>query len=245
MDIQKLKTKLGLVDSGDEFQSLSSTSDKPYALNIYGGLNPHFTFESTSLSVTYMTNNDAEMLVAIRDTIREFESNAKIALDGDKIHRWSSGPVLITATKLGSHSYKVVRHNKMVSSETEMSRVGHKSHILRKLGLFPQVDIRVDKPEDALYVFLANFESSRLDRNELKESLNWTYNTVCLMEEKRLKLPAKLDGSKSGMLARQVKAYHDGEEVSGILLNLRLGTNADVLIEDVGVVRIPKTDIWI
>lgn len=247
MDIQRLKSKLGLSDGATEFTSASSTEDKPYLLHIFadeGGV-PHFTFESQSLDVTYFTDNEHEMLVAIRDTIKDMDSLSRIQVEGDKVYRWSAGPVTITATKLGDKTYKVVRENKMVSSSTEMSRMNTKSHVLRKLGIYPLTDIRVDKPEDALYVFLANFETARLDRNELKESLQWTYKIVCMLEGRKLKLPAKLDGQRSGMLARQVKAVLDGEELKGVLVNLRLGTHADVLVEGKGIIRVPKTDVWI
>lgn len=246
MDIQRLKSKLGLCDGATEFTSASSTKDKPYLLHIFTeDSTPHFTFESQSLDVTYYTDNESEMLVAIRDAISDMDSLSRIQVEGDKVYRWASGPVTITATNLGDKAYKVVRENKMVSSNTEMSRMNTRSHILRKLGIYPLTDIRVDKPEDALYVFLANFETARLNRLELKESLQWTYKTVCMMEGSKLKLPAKLDHTRSGMLARQVKAVVDGEEMEGVLVNIRLGTHADVLIEGKGILRVPKTDVWI
>ena len=246
MDIQRLKRKLGLTD-GDGFASLSGASPVgvPYVCNVYGGDNSHFTFESDSLEVRYYTDNESEMLVAIRDTIKDFEAMSKVEVISDKIYRWESGPVNIEATRLGTKSYKMVRNNKMVGSVTELSRLGSAAHILSKVGMHPPVDIRLSKPQEALYLFLANFESTRIDRNDLKESLNWSYKIACLLEGVVLKLPAKIDGSTSGMIARKVKVLIDDVEHVGVLLNVRSGLSADVLVDNLGIKRVPKTDIWI
>lgn len=247
MDIKKLKSKLGLSDGATKFISASSSKNKPYLLHIFadGEGVPHFTFESQSLDVKYFTDNEHEMLVAIRDTIKDMDSLSRVQVEGDKVYRWSAGPVTITATKLGDKSYKVVRENKMVSSTTELVKMHTKSQLIRKFGIHEQINTKVDTIEEALYVFLSNFESVRLDRGELKESIQWSYKMVCSLEGRDLKLPSKLDMHRSGMLARPVKVIVEGNERRGILINLRLGTYADVLVESEGILRVPKTSVWI
>ena len=246
MEFSTLAKKLGLRVEED-FASVSS--DKPYSLEIFPNAEvPYFVFESKALSSKYFSNNYSEMLVAIRDTIKDAKHLDKLASESRtdmQETRWSAGPVSITATKMELGNYKVLRENKMVSTTTELTKIGSRYHVLRKVGMYPASDMRFNNVEEALYVFMANFDTARLSKEDVRESLIWSHQKVSAFENKKIPLHLRLDGKQSGMLARPVSFFYDGVKMKGVLLSLRKGITAEVATENYGVLEVDKKDIWI
>lgn len=243
MDIEYVRNKLGM-DSNALFASTSS-SDTPYYIEIKPDMS--FQFESESYDKTYYAETEKELVIAARDCIAKFENLSRTAIQGsgEKEFEWESGAVSMKATYVREGMYKVFRTNKMVGSQMELARLNSKYSVLRKVGMYSQTDIDFHVAEDALYVFLSNFESTRISKEDYYESMRWTLRVLDKLEGRQVRPRHKLNPNQAGMLARPVRAMYQGKEIEGQMLTIRSGATAEIVNKELGIIVVPKEDIWI
>lgn len=248
-----LVQKLGL----EQKRGFASFSNSAYDLKVFEDQNK-FIFKAGSLDLTYIAESKNELLVEARNAIREVTAPHRMLSESRHFFSqlpegnarqsvYQAGAVKMVALRHTNNMWTISRENKMVSSHTDLSRDNNNFMFVRQVGLHPESALRLTTLDDALHLFLSNFESARIPENQYKESVIWTLHAVTKLEglPKMFKPSRHIDRRQSGMLARPVKVKLAGEDKNGILLTLRSGRKAEVLIENEGKKSVDKHDIWI
>ncbi len=253
MDFSYIQRKIPFCAiQGQSFSATASAEHPDFNIVVSdeGGLHYKLVSESHAYSSTRYYDDVRELVVEAKTEMLSLSASIKKKV-GDVLVKkevFSSSFNQLTFEQYENGNYSIRRVNRMVSSQSELSCIGGRYFLMRRVGMSDPITVKFDKVEDAAYYMLLNIETVKSNKEEVVRLSRTIREYLALGEGNHveIKRPIRLCRINS-LLGRSVNYGNPKDndpKGKGILLDIQISQNVD-LMTDAGIIQYPKTGVWL